>query len=87
MKQEDTIKEKDGAVRLLLSKFALHADISLREAGSLVVGGAWPPFGVAPRGVVSGIEVLCMVLDVFGHEGADEEVAVVITLQEQQRSS
>lgn len=49
--------------------------------------GVWSPLGVASRGVVSGIEVLGMVPDVLGHEGADEEVAVVIALQEQQKSS
>lgn len=38
-------------------------------------------------GVASGgIEVLGVVADMLGHEGADEEVAVVVALQEQQQS-
>lgn len=47
---------------------------------------AWSPVGLASRGVVSGVEVLGMVPDVLSHEGADEEVAVVVALQEQQES-
>lgn len=51
------------------------------------VDGAWSQLGLAFRGVVSSIEVLGMVPDVLGHEGADKEVAVVVALQERQKSS
>lgn len=64
----------------------MHTDISSRKGDpeksvASSVSGAWPPWDVA-----LGVEVLGMVLDVLGHEGAHEEVAVVIALQEHQQS-
>lgn len=65
----------------LLWKFAAHADISLWE----IVGPGKDVDGCGLE--VLGIEVLGMVPDVLGHEGADEVVAVVIALKEEKKYS